>query len=74
MQIKNELGFPLLQAQAALADGVSEVARRWLATFIQQAVNRSNLPAPPPYRLERSHANQLTCGAANVLLNVPSPQ
>ena len=73
-QTKNDLGYPLTQAQAALDGGVSDIARRWLATFIQLAVNRSNARITNPNRLERSDANQLTCGAANVLLNVPSPQ
>jgi hypothetical protein len=71
---RNDLGYPLHQAQAALDGGVSDIAREWLAKFIQLAVNRSNLRTTNVNRLERSQANQLTCGAANVLLNVASPQ
>jgi hypothetical protein len=73
-QTKNDLRYPLIQAQAALDGGASDTARKWLATFIQLAVNRSNLRTTNLNRLERSDANQLTCGAANVLLNVASPQ
>jgi hypothetical protein len=73
-QTKNELTNTLQQAQAALDGGVADMARRWIGTFIQQSVNRSNLPTTNPNRLEFAQANSLTCGAANVLLNVAPPQ
>ena len=73
-QTKQELGNTLLQAQAALDGGTADMARRWIGTFIQQSVNRSNLPTTNQNRLEFAQANQLTCGAANVLLNVQPPQ
>jgi len=73
-QTKNELTNTLQQAQAALDGDAAHVARRWIATFVQQVVNRSNLPAANQNRLEFEPANLLTCGAANLLLNIPAPQ
>lgn len=73
-QTKNELSNTLQQALAALDSGIADMARRWIGTFIQQAVNRSNLPATNQNRLEFVQSNLLTCGAANVLLNVSPPQ
>lgn len=73
-QTKNELSNTLQQAQAALDGGTADMARRWIGTFIQQSVNRSNLPTTNPNRLDFGQANLLTCGAANVLLNVAPPQ
>jgi hypothetical protein len=37
-------------------------------------VNRSNLPAQNPNRLDAVQANTLACSAANVLLNISVPQ
>ena len=73
-QTKNELTNTLQQAQVALDGGMADMARRWIGTFIQQSVNRSNLPATNSNRLEFAQSNELTCGAANVLLNIQPPQ
>ena len=73
-QTRNELTGTLQQAQASLDAGASDMARRWLGTFIQQTVNRSNLPGTNQNRIDAGPANELACGAANVLLNVAAPQ
>jgi hypothetical protein len=73
-QTKSELTNTLQLAQTALDGGAADMARRWIGTFIQQAVNRSNLPTTNLNRLEFTQANGLTCGAANVLLNIAAPQ
>ena len=73
-QTKSELTHTLQQAQVALDGGIADMARRWVATFVQQSVNRSNLPSTNPNRLDSAQSNELTCAAANVLLNVQPPQ
>lgn len=70
----NELIGTLDQAQSSIASGNADIARRSISTFIQQAVNRSNLPAQNSNRLDAAQANALTCSAANVLLNISAPQ
>jgi hypothetical protein len=73
-QTKQELSNTLQHAQAALDGGEAAGARRWIGTFIHQVVNRSNLPTTNQHRIEFAPANHLTCGAANVLLNVAATQ
>lgn len=73
-QTKNELSNTLQQAQSAHAVGDPSMTRRWIGTFMQQVINRSNLPTTNQNRIEFDAANALTCGAANVLLNVATPQ
>ena len=73
-QTKNELSNTLQQVQSAHDGGEASMARRWLGTFIQQVINRSNLPTTNQNRVEFGAANLLTCAAANVLLNVAAPQ
>ena len=74
VQTTNELIGTLDQAQSSIASGNADIARRSISTFIQQAVNRSNLPAQNSNRLDAAQANALTCSAANVLLNISAPQ
>jgi hypothetical protein len=69
-QSKSELTNTLQQAQSSLDNGTTDMARHWIGMFIQQVVNRSNLPTNNPNRLDPGQANTLTCAAANVLLNV----
>ena len=71
-QTKDELSNTLRQAQSALDGSEAAGARRWIGTFIQQVINRSNLPTTNQNRIEFAAANLLTCGAANVILNVVS--
>ena len=73
-QTKDELTRTLQQAQLALDGGIADMARRWIGTFVQQSVNRSNLPTTNANRLEFAQSNALTCAAANVLLNIQPPQ
>jgi len=73
-QTKQELTNTLLQAQSAQEAGETPMARRWIGTFMQQVVNRSILPTTNQHRIEFGAANLLTCGAANVLLNVSGMQ
>ena len=71
-QTKNELSNTLQQAAQSGVD--PSMARRWIGTFMQQVINRSNLPETNQNRVDFTAANALTCGAANVLLNVGAPQ
>jgi hypothetical protein len=62
----------LTLAQGALNDGVRHLARSMIAQFVSRAVTVSNLPARNVNRLDIGSANSLTCGASNVLTNIPT--
>lgn len=59
--------------QQALNNGNNATARSRLSTFVDRLVNRSNYSSTNPDRILLTEANQLLCGAANVLIGVPLP-
>ena len=63
----------LKNAQSALDSGTNEKARSRMRSFIQKVVRHSNIEATNPGSIPLDEANDLICGAANVLIGIPLP-